>query len=48
MLDDMSRKNVETEQASRDIQVKNKQLCHMNETQLVELAQQWADKIQAK
>ena len=30
------------------LQVKNKQLCHMNEDQLVELAQQWAHKIQAK
>jgi 5-methylthioadenosine/S-adenosylhomocysteine deaminase len=29
------------------LQVKNKQLCHMNEEQLVELAQGWADKIQS-
>jgi 5-methylthioadenosine/S-adenosylhomocysteine deaminase len=30
------------------LQVKNKQLCHMNEKQLIELAQSWAQKIQAK
>ena len=28
------------------LQVKDKQLCHLNETQLIELAQSWADKIQ--
>ena len=28
------------------LQVQNKQLCHLNEAQLIELAQSWADKIQ--
>ena len=30
------------------LQVKNKQLCHINESHLIELAQHWANKIQAK
>ena len=43
-----TRQQVDHVWVAGNLQVKNKQLCHMNETQLVELAQQWADKIQAK
>lgn len=43
-----TRQQVDHVWVAGNLQVKNKQLCHMNESQLIELAQHWADKIQAK
>ena len=41
----VSRNQVDHVWVAGNLQVKDKQLCHMNERQLVELAQGWADKI---
>lgn len=44
----VSRNQVDHVWVAGKLQVKNKQFTHLNESQLIELAQEWANKIQAK
>ncbi len=43
-----SRHQVDHVWVAGQLQVKNKSLCHVNEAQLIEMAQDWAKKISAK